>query len=83
MLKIEIQTQTIMCNHPDKKALNAIFRRSFISGVGSVMSLQGKSVPLTKPYIPHRDTRRDADAIRGDWERVGRQLARAAHAVKK
>lgn len=66
------------CYNSDRKAVKAILKRSFGSGVRSVMSLQGRTAPY--PVI---SARRDAEALRGDWERVGKQLQYAVRYFRK
>lgn len=67
--------------YSDKKALKSAFKRYFIKGSGNILSLKGLSADYIgqprKPYIC------DAEAIRDDWKRVGRQLSDAANTFKK
>lgn len=74
MLTFEIRIHTMKCIHSDRNALKAIFRRSFTIGAGSILSLHGRTIPMPKTYKYINGARRDAETIRGDWERVGRQL---------
>ncbi len=78
MLKVEIRAEIVMRDGIKKSAVRSTLNRSFSRGIGSIMSLRGQRV-----YVQIPDTRtgirRDAEAIRGDWERVGRRLVYAAH----
>lgn len=71
------------CNYSDKKALKAVFQRSFSLGVGSVLSLRGRRISMQQLQRFPTGPRLDAEAIRGDWARVGRQLMWAAKSYKK
>lgn len=54
-------------------AMKSALKRSFSIGVGSVLSLQGNYIKIPDYQMPS-----DSERIRGDWERVGRQLRYAA-----
>ena len=79
----EIRIHTMKCIYSDRNALRAIFRRSFISGAGSILSVRGGVIPMPKPHRHEPGMRRDAEALRGDWERAGRQLVYAARKFDK
>lgn len=72
MLRLKVHIQTMMCDYSDKRAVMAKFRRSFLEGVGSVVSLQGSYLQL-----PLGSVMTDAAKLRSDWEAVGRELREA------
>lgn len=77
MLTIQMQYQTMKCDYSDRKAVMARLRRSFGEGVGSIMSIQGSDVRM-----PLGSLRTDAELLRSDWERVGRDMRWAMRNVK-
>lgn len=82
---IKIEQQSLMMRHYcyNKTALRAIFRRSFMSGAGSVLSLSGRTVSLPRYERRTAGPSLDAEAIRGDWNRVGEQLVWASRLADK
>ena len=86
MLKIielqEPQTSTMSRTDSEKKVMTAVFRRAFLRGAGSVLSLRGPAVRVPDLRKPLPGYSRDWDALYGDWERVGEQLMRAADRLK-
>lgn len=78
MLEIQISIQTMKCDYPDIRAMKASLKRAFNEGAESIMSLQGGYFS-----IPSISQKSDADAIREDWESVGRDLRYALHKIKK
>lgn len=64
-----------------KNAIKAIYRRSFMLGAGSVLSLKQPAVALPQVKRIKLDYRSDMESIRGDWNRVGKQLAHAAYSL--
>lgn len=57
--------------------------RDFFRGVGSVVDLFGVSAPqVDRPKDDDAAFRRDAEAIRGDWEAVARGFSAFGEALR-
>lgn len=78
MLEMQISIQTMKCDYSDIRAMKARLKRAFNEGAGSIMSLQGGYFSM--PSVPQQS---DAQRIREDWERVGKDLEYAMRRVKE
>jgi hypothetical protein len=57
-----------------KKPATPAERIAFLTGVGSVLDIAGKPFRT----LPFGDLESDAEALRADWEAVGRDLSKAS-----
>jgi len=62
------------------KLMKTIAASPFLRGMGSVLDLAAASYP--GPDLETPPAERDAAALRGDWERVGRGLWQAIETVQ-
>jgi hypothetical protein len=49
------------------------FSSSFVKGFSRIFDLYG----VMCPYVPPSSPRKDRDALRSDWQRVGRSIKKA------